>query len=61
MSQDYWYTEAEPSVDMVVNGVHMVDMKAMGYNYENNFFTFDLHNAAEVRDGDIISFNVTAN
>ena len=47
---------------MVVNGVHSVDMEAMGHSYENNYFSFDLHNATEVQNGDIISLDVvTAN
>jgi len=60
LNQEYWYATA-PKVALTVNGVHMVDMEAMGYTYENNYFTFDLHNAAEVQHGDIISLNVTAN
>ena len=33
-------------------------MEAMGHTYENNYFSFDLHNAAEVQDGDTISVSV---
>ena len=60
LNQEYWY-ETTPTVSMTVNGVHMVDMEAMGYSYENNYFSFDLHNASEVQSGDIISLNVTTN
>ena len=47
LNQEYWY-ETAPTVSLTVNGVNMVDMDAMGHSYENNYFSFDLHNASEV-------------
>lgn len=38
----------------------MIDLDALSYTYENNYFSFDLRKVPGIQNGDIISFSVTA-
>ena len=60
LSQDYWYGESGPKVTITANGA-AIDIDAMGHTYESNFYSFDLHKATNVKNGDTINFQVTAN
>lgn len=53
LNQEYWYASA-PTVTLTANGA-AIDIDAMGHTYEDSLYSFDLHNAATVKNGDTIS------
>lgn len=60
LNQEYWYTSGL-TPQLVVNYTNHIDLDALGYTYENNYFSFDLSKVPDIKNGDLVSFSVTAN
>jgi len=72
LNQEYWYTNGFTPL-LVVNYTNVIDLESLGATMVNNYYSFDLskvsqikdktwyENFSGIKDGDLVSFSVTAN